>query len=175
MATAASLVAGTAAASQPGFVGYGIAAYQPMCGWICREVISGAQLNCSTIAADSMDGMGGMTMTDTLMTEPACYAADTAFLQTLAFCMHQHCGSLPAAARESYWERQAVGTDPGQPAPKWTYSEALAAATADGAPTVIWSSGPLNITSIINETVWQTDLDTEDTFWGQERQQEKYA
>ncbi|KAJ3023868.1 hypothetical protein HKX48_000054 [Thoreauomyces humboldtii] len=70
----------------------------------------------------NMDDMTGMSMG---MTSPDCFAHDSAFLTTLAYCISSHCDSLqvPTWKREKFWETQVTGDV--NVLPKWSYSVAL--------------------------------------------------
>jgi hypothetical protein len=48
--------------TQYGFVGYGVSNMQPFCAQACRDSISGASLNCSTVQSMSMSDSNGVSM-----------------------------------------------------------------------------------------------------------------
>ncbi|KAJ3181401.1 hypothetical protein HDU85_003721 [Gaertneriomyces sp. JEL0708] len=81
-------------------------------------------------------------------TSPKCRAEDTAFLTTLAYCMHSWCDpdKTPTWRREKFWEMSVTGDE--HVLPKWSYSEALAAVSER--PTVEFDSAPH---SVLNQTV----------------------
>lgn len=59
-------------------------------------------------------------------TSPACYAQDTSWLTTLAYCINQTCTDIPRYKLEAYWaERVTKNTRGNKLEPKWTYQETL--------------------------------------------------
>jgi hypothetical protein len=134
------------------FIGFGIQMYQPSCAYACRSVIGSAPLACSTDdhAGGGHHGGGGGTT-------PACRANDTAFLTTLAYCIHERCTSYNVDnwRLEKYWAENAVGRWEPIP-PKWTFGEALAA--VDKMPdTELAHHGTLNFTAKVGEEDWYAE------------------
>jgi hypothetical protein len=158
-----------------GFVGVGIVMSQPACAFGCRDAISGATLNCSTV--EEMTGMGGMDMNmgDAMVTtDPACYAADDVFLQTLAWCIKARCKGIAVWELEKYWREYVPGTWAVQPVPKFTYQQALDG--IEGMPTAVYNeTGKLGQTSIVAEELWYPAFHINVVFGDQERQQVKYG
>ncbi|CBX94945.1 hypothetical protein IAQ61_008388, partial [Plenodomus lingam] len=150
-----------------GLVGYGINAYKPRCAFACRDAIAGATLKCSTVM--EMEGMDPM-----VITEPACYATDDAFLQTLAWCISSRCKQVQAWALEKFWVENVAGTLAVQPDPKETYQEALE--KVEGVPSVEYAgTGSLNVTSVVAEEPWFAAFITDTVFGDQETMQERYG
>ncbi|KAF1940309.1 ferric reductase-like protein transmembrane component 4 [Clathrospora elynae] len=164
---------GTATRPGHGLIGYGITVYQPPCAFACRDAISGATLNCSTIM--EMPEMDGMDMGEEMaMTDPDCYATDDVFLQTLAYCVHSQCKDIPIWQIEKFWIANVAGTLVVQPDPKETYQEALA--KVEGTPSAVYNeTGTLNETSVVSQELWFAAYNTDATFAHQESMQERYA
>lgn len=96
----------------------------------------------------------------TMLTSSACWAENTPYLTSLAWCMHEKCAEFnnTAAELEYFWETEATGqSNAGQTgvAPKWTYSESLANASASPPTTVLAvNATSLNSTSLVNPLVY---------------------
>jgi hypothetical protein len=56
---------------------------------------------------------------------PECYAANDAFLQTLAYCIYSHCQTQANSTLQKYWELNVAGSEQDQPLPKESYHQAL--------------------------------------------------
>ena len=67
----------------------------------------------------------------TMMTSSLCWASNTPYLTSLAWCMHTKCAefNVPNSKLESFWEQEATGQSTAGvstvPA-KWSFAEALA-------------------------------------------------
>ncbi|EPS45668.1 hypothetical protein H072_340 [Dactylellina haptotyla CBS 200.50] len=116
-------VLATHVATQGQLSGYPYNPFAPYCAMACIRPLMAMMLDCSS------DGqmIGSMLMTTT--TE--CWADNTPYLSSLAWCMNIKCApfDIPASELEHFWETQATGqqnagaiTVP----PKWSYGEALA-------------------------------------------------
>ncbi|KAJ1565026.1 hypothetical protein HK096_004975 [Nowakowskiella sp. JEL0078] len=128
-----------------GLIGYGITMYQPPCAFSCRDVISSAELACSTMDHDMSSGSMDMM---TSSTTPQCFASDDAFLRTLAWCISKNCNGLPLSQIEHYWEKNVAGHDDVQPNPKESYQTALAKVTVT--PSQKYTKNlPLNVTMLV--------------------------
>lgn len=147
------LLAGTTAADGRGFIGYGKKMYYPLCAASCRGALEGAPLVCTP--HDSVD-----TGTHVHGATPAeCYASDTAFMQTLAFCMSTNCdrAELGADELETYWTLHLVGGGRINldPRPSKGYYETLE--TIKEAPTIEYVAGEmLNVTSLVSESTYES-------------------
>lgn len=96
----------------------------------------------------------------TMTTTSACWAENTPYLTSLAWCMHIKCSeyNITNSKLEYFWETETTGQsnagEIGVP-PKWSYSEALAniasPPTNQLTPTDTW----LNETSIVSALVYQ--------------------
>ena len=124
------------------FPGYGFSWFDPVCANACHYPIANAILSC-TAAEPSGDHVIGAAPSS-----PECFAGDTAYLTTLAYCINSTCDPIevPTWQREKFWATKATGN----PAvvPKWDYSRALAEVTAP--PTVEFNLMPMNV---LNQTV----------------------
>lgn len=95
--------------------------YEPICAHACRgAIVDNVFLSCSTTAQAGPNS-----------TPASCYAKNSYFLQSLAICLNQRCGSdsQTNSSVNAYWNQFAVGFAAVQPAPKWQYAEALSTAT----------------------------------------------
>lgn len=122
--------------------GYGFSWYDLVCGFACNNIIAGATLECT-----SMDHSGGHDHM-AMATSPDCYAGDTAYLTTLAYCMNAHCDPHhePTWRREKFWSTRVTGDE--SVLPKWDYTTALAQIKVP--PTVVYNdSSP----DILDQTV----------------------
>jgi hypothetical protein len=101
-----------------------------------------------------MSDMDGMMM-GMMSTSAECYAKDTAFLTSVAYCMSMKCNDfhIPASKLESFWEEQVTG-HPDIPA-KWSYAESLFNAHPSP-PTYQLTSNDtiLNFTSLVNPSIY---------------------
>ncbi|KAK4461312.1 ferric reductase-like transmembrane component [Cladorrhinum samala] len=100
--------------------GYGFYPYEPLCAESCYRALSSYMLDCTPTAAghDHDHGHGAAT-------PPECYAANTPFLTTVAWCFHTKCeqNGVPVSKIQWFWERSVTGSPSVQA--KWTYSTAL--------------------------------------------------
>jgi len=101
-------------------IGFGISMYKPNCAFACRGAISGAPLICS-----DMDHAGGLMGHGAPSTTPACFAEDSSFLTTLAWCIFDRCEGIEAWRLEQYWWEKAAATSSIRETPKWTYQQSL--------------------------------------------------
>jgi len=132
--------------------GFPVNPYDPFCAMSCLRSLSSLMLSCS-----SMGDMVGMMM---MTTQPACWAENTPYLTSLAWCMHTKCAEfdIPSSKFELFWETQATGQGNAgvQSVPaKWSYSEALANTPKPPkiqlSPVDEW----LNDTSIVSPLIYQ--------------------
>ncbi|EJT76711.1 hypothetical protein GGTG_06627 [Gaeumannomyces tritici R3-111a-1] len=139
-------------AAQYHLIGLGYLPYDPLFAESCLRSLSTYTLGC-TPEMDMAGGHAGHAMS---MTPPECFAADDAFLTSVAWCLHSKCADsgVPASKLESFWEQFVTGSAGRLPA-KWTYSEALAA--VDPRPPSRQpdaSDCELNVTSVVNPVVY---------------------
>ena len=101
-------------------VGYGNRPYDPICGNSCLQAFKPYLLNCSDLEAAKkpFDPLSPAT-------GPSCYAKDTPFLTSVAWCVSTKCAAdhTGVSELEGWWERTVTGSRLAPP--KWTYSVAL--------------------------------------------------
>jgi hypothetical protein len=108
------------------------------------------------------------------MTSPACRAGDSAYLTTLAWCMHTKCAedAVPTWLLEKYWAEQASGDS--AVAPKWDYGATIAnisqPPTRELAPDDV-----LDSTALTPEAGWQTQYGTLTTVEFEETTHARYG
>ena len=124
------------------FPGYGFSWFDPVCADACQYPIASALLSCTATEPSGDHATGAAP------SSPECFASDTAFLTTLAYCMNSTCDPIkvPTWQREKFWATKVTG-DPAL-VPKWDYSRALEEVTAR--PTVEFN--PMS-RDILNQTV----------------------
>ncbi|CAI6342457.1 unnamed protein product [Periconia digitata] len=168
--TSITLTSVSQARTERGFIGYGIDPSQPYCAQACRDAISSATLDCST-----MEDMGHMSdMMHMVTTSADCYATDDAYLQTLAWCISERCREEKSWKLEKWWSLNTVGTEDIQPDPKVTYQGALS--KVDGTPAVVYAeTGSLNTTSVVGDGLWIPAYTTNSGWISQEKQQVKFG
>lgn len=143
------------------FIGHGIDMFKPLCAFSCRSAISTAMLACSEGAGQSIFPV----------TPPACYAEDTPFLTTLAYCIESTCAeSVEGWVLEKYWREQAAGDK--ALLPKWTYREALSEVSEPPSQEL----GPvLNYTAVITQEMWEIHANSMDYYAWQELLHARYG
>jgi hypothetical protein len=78
--------------------------YDPYCAMSCLRSFSSLMLACS--------GGGEHVDMHAVMTSSACWANDTPYLTSLAWCMHEKCSvelKIPNSKLERFWETDATG------------------------------------------------------------------
>ncbi|KAH7036005.1 uncharacterized protein B0I36DRAFT_421557 [Microdochium trichocladiopsis] len=155
--TALALLAVSPSACAQLLVGYGNSPYNPLCAEACLRSFSSLQLDCEFLSANNDDqpdhsGSGHSRRHAMMDTTPECFANNTPFLTSVAWCMSTKCAEqsgVPDSLVQHYWEYWITGTKGAVP-PKWSYAEALAA--VDPAPPVAElepSNMMLNETSLV--------------------------
>lgn len=119
--------------------------------------------------------MSDMPMSMAMSTSPACYASDTFFLTTLAYCLNTTCvgsSEVPGWKIEQFWETEVTGDS--SVIPKWTYARALTEITTI---TMIEynSSMMLNETAVVHPETLKMQLEFNYIFDYMEMIQAKYA
>ncbi|MCJ1265028.1 hypothetical protein MMC22_004903 [Lobaria immixta] len=156
-----------------GLIGYGISMYHPLCAFACRDVLSSSILNCSEPMDMSEMGMDmGMDMGSD--TSPECYATDSIFLETLAYCMSTHCQDVAVWALEKYWNMNVAGNQLHQPIPKATYQQTLANMTTEPTDTLVMGES-LNKTMIVPYEDYEASYNAQGVFEEMEENHEKYG
>jgi hypothetical protein len=153
-------------AGSNGIIGFGLSLYQDQCCQACYDSLSALYLTCTTFDdAASMDMDMGMMKRDDMgdmpmgTTSPECYANNTAWLQTMAYCIQSNCDShgYPADKQPACFSAHAVM---GASTP--TFEESLPSV----APTVMLESDAmwLNVTSLVNNDTYYSTYGTEAEF-----------
>jgi hypothetical protein len=108
-----------------GLTGLGAKLYELPCGTACYEGVAFNPLICTpnTSKSHSHDHRRPKEPT----TPSSCFATDSSFLTTLAWCIRQNCPNVEAWKIEKFWNHYAVSRKifPVPPVPKWTYQESL--------------------------------------------------
>jgi hypothetical protein len=112
--------------------------------------------------------MGGMTMMGT--TNDECYATNTAWLQTMAYCIQQNCrvDGYPAEKQAKCFSTQAVA---GASKPTFQDSLPATAPTVELSKDAVW----LNVTSLVNRDVYYNTHGTLGEFARSEYIHTRYA
>ena len=141
-----------ALAPQNGLIGFPANAYDPFCATSCLRSFASLMLDCSNTTGDML---GMMVMT----TSTECYASNTPFLTSVAWCTHVKCAGLDLAPSEleSWWEtvvtgQQAAGVS--TVPPKWSYQESLAQVAKPPTLQLAAADTDLNTTSLVSEAVY---------------------
>ena len=126
--------------------------YDPYCAMSCLRSLYALTLSCSNMG----DTVGMMTMT----TSSSCWASNTPYLTSLAWCMHTKCAEfdVPNSKLESFWEQEATGQSTAGVATvpaKWTFAEALANAPHPPTSQLTATDTELNSTSLVPLDVYQ--------------------
>ncbi len=167
----------TAAGYQPGIVGFGISLYPDLCCQACHDSLSSLYLSCTTFGDDDgMGDMGGMDMGDAGdaapmgMTSPECYANNTAWLQTMAYCIQQNCNAdgYPSDKQAECFSVQALS---GASTPTFHDSLPATPPTVELASDATW----LNATSLVNSDLYYSTHGTLGEFARQEYLHTKYS
>ncbi|KAJ6257546.1 Ferric/cupric reductase transmembrane component [Drechslerella dactyloides] len=147
----ATLMLATSVAGQGQLNGFPASPYDPFCAMSCLRSLSSLMLDCSSMGQT----IGMMTMSTT----SDCWASNTPYLTSLAWCMHTKCAAydVPKSKLEWFWETEATGqTKAGAvtvPA-KWSYAEALAHVVEPVTVQLKAGDMDLNATSIVSPDVY---------------------
>ncbi len=150
-------------------IGFGITMYKPNCAFACRGAISGAPLICS-----DMDHAGGHSGHGSSATTPACFAGDSSFLTTLAWCMSSRCEGIEAWRLERYWRMKAAATSSVTERPKWTYQQSLDE-VAEPPTRMVNASEMLDFTGVVSEEDYEFNRRANVVFEEQETRHSTYG
>ena len=141
-----------AQAPQNGVVGFPANPYDPFCATACLRSFTSLMLSCSS---DSGSMLGMMAM----MTPTECYASNTPFLTSVAWCMQDKCApfNLEFSEMEFFWQTQVTGQQSAgvrTVPPKWSYQQSLQ--HINGTPTLQLSAMDmdLNTTSLVSPAIY---------------------
>jgi hypothetical protein len=149
--TAASLLIPSVSAfgEMDGMQGYH--SYDPLCAMACLRSIYSMMLDCS----DGGQRLGMIAM----MTSTTCWAENTPYLTTLAYCMSVKCDrDIPQSKLETFWENEATGQKSAGIATvpaKWSYGDALAHVNGTPSVQLIATDTMLNTTSFVAESTYK--------------------
>lgn len=156
LAVLPSITAHDHAAPVPnGIIGFGISLYQDNCCQSCKDSLKQLYLNCTTFpdgfdpsAEMSMEMMGG-DMSMMPETSDECYASNTPWLQTMAYCIQDRCNAdaFPADKQAECFSTYAVG---GAEEPTMEASLPPSPPTEEVAADAKW----LNTTSLVNQDLY---------------------
>ncbi|OBT83462.1 hypothetical protein VE02_07415 [Pseudogymnoascus sp. 03VT05] len=164
-------------AAESGIMGFGLSLYQDLCCQTCHDSLSALYLNCTTFPEDdhmdmSMDMYMGTDMSmDTMpMTSAECYAANIPWLQTMAYCIQQHCNAdgYSANKQAKCFSTQAVA---GASEPTFQDSLPAKAPTVELPEDAMW----LNTTSLVNKNTYSSIHGTLKEFTRQEYMHTRYS
>jgi hypothetical protein len=159
-----------AAGSKDGIIGFGISLYPDLCCQACHDSLSSLYLTCTAFDHGEMsdDGMGDMGMTG--MTSDDCYATNTAWLQTMAYCVQQNCNAdgYPIEKQAKCFSAQTVG---GASTPNFQDSLPATPPTVELADNATW----LNMTSLVNSDIYYATHGTLGEFARSEYFHTKYS
>ena|ERR1700753_1848277 len=108
-----------------GLIGLGAKLYDLPCGTACYEGIAFNPLVCTPKTSNGHSHSHKHAREPT--TPSSCFAADSSYLTTLAWCIKQNCPNVETWKIEKFWRHYAVNRKifPVPPVPKWTYQESL--------------------------------------------------
>jgi hypothetical protein len=99
-----------------------------------------------------------------IMTSSTCWASNTPYLTSLAWCMHEKCSvelSIPNSKLEAFWESDATGQKSAgvkTVKPKWSYAEALAGVKERPKIQLTKEDMHLNATALVAPNVYQAQF-----------------
>lgn len=170
------LVQNVCGQSGSGIIGFGISLYEDLCCQACHDSLSSLFLTCTAFAnetdADKMPSMAGMQEMSmpTGITSPECYASNTPWLQTMAYCIQQKCNAhgYPADKQVECFKKQAVN---GASTPSLRDSLPIIAPVIELAANAMW----LNVTSLVNKDIYFSNYGTAGEFARSEYLHTKYS
>lgn len=135
-----------------GIVGFGISLFQDLCCQSCHDSLSSLYLGCTKFPEGddmSMDMGMGMDMEKMGTTSDECYASNTPWLQTMAYCIQQNCNAegYGAEKQAKCFRTQAVA---GAAEPTFQDSLPATVPTVELSEDTMW----LNVTSLVNRNTY---------------------
>lgn len=85
---------------------------------------------------------------------PECYANNDRFLQSVAYCISQHCQDVEIWKIERWWTTKMPGTKPGQPEPKESYQQTLARVMTPPNVTIPTDQVLMDENTLVEEETW---------------------
>lgn len=166
-------------AAESGIMGFGLSLYQDLCCQTCHDSLSALYLNCTTSPTHegmdmSMDMDMDMDMDTEMdmmpMTSDECYAANTPWLQTMAYCIQQNCNAdgYSVDKQAKCFSTQAVA---GVSEPTFQDSLPARAPTDELLGDAMW----LNSTSLVNKGTYKSIFGTLKEFTRQVYMHTRYS
>ncbi|KAK3344491.1 ferric reductase like transmembrane component-domain-containing protein [Lasiosphaeria hispida] len=166
---------GLAEAAKDGVIGFGISLYQDLCCQACHDSLASLYLACTTFDHDKSEGaehegMGDMGMAMMGETSEECRSVDTAWLQTMAFCIQQNCDvdGYPAEKQDECFSAYAVA---GASEPTLKDSLPVTAPMVELSADAVW----LNETSLVNRDIYYSTHGTYEEFTRSEYSHTRYS
>ncbi|KFY34286.1 hypothetical protein V494_06907 [Pseudogymnoascus sp. VKM F-4513 (FW-928)] len=162
--------------AESGIMGFGLSLYQDLCCQTCHDSLSALYLSCTTFPEHDMDMDMSMDMDMDMsmdmmpMTSEECYAVNTPWLQTMAYCIQQNCNAdgYSSDKQAKCFSVQAVG---GASKPTFQDSLPARAPTIELAEDAMW----LNSTSLVNKNTYSSIFGTLKEFTRQEYMHTRYS
>lgn len=162
-------------AAESGIMGFGLSLYQDLCCQTCHDSLSALYLNCTTFPThEGMDMSTDMDMDMEMdmmpMTSDECYATNTPWLQTMAYCIQQNCNAdrYSADKQAKCFSTHAVA---GASEPTFHDSLPAKAPTVELSVDAMW----LNTTSLVNKDTYNSIFGTLKEFTRQEYMHTRYS
>ncbi|KAK0716353.1 ferric reductase-like transmembrane component [Lasiosphaeris hirsuta] len=143
--------------------------YDPICAQSCLQAFRPYLLNCSDLEAAKkpFDPLAPAT-------SPSCYAKDTPFLTSVAWCFSSKCPEESTAKLEGYWQQSVSGLK--AVPPKWAYSVTLD--KVDPKPPshqLTFNDTHLNRTSLIVESLYLSSWNGMSALYREEVNESKFG
>lgn len=135
-------------ATENGIVGFGISLYQDLCCQSCHDSLSSLYLSCTAFPGSDGASMD-MSMGVMGITSDECYATNSPWLQTMAYCIQQNCHADGYSAENQVkcFSTHAVA---GASEPTFQNSLPAVAPTVEVPADSMW----LNVTSLVNSDTY---------------------
>nr|CDP30161.1 Putative ferric reductase transmembrane component [Podospora anserina S mat+] len=139
-------------------VGFGLHPFKIYCASACQWALQAYPLECSEKIPKGFLGWA--------TTSSECKANDTAWLTTLAWCLHVNCKAHRMSELQAFWETDATRDmtnfgNTGTPVPpKWSYEESLQQITEPPRKMPVDTTTVLNFTALVPEIEYQAQLNT---------------
>ena len=115
--------------------------------------------------------MGGMSMDKP---SPQCYANNDRFLQSVAYCVSQHCEDVPTWKLERWWTKKISGAK-GQPEPKESYQQTLAKIATPPNATIPADEMLMDENTLVDEETWLANYNADYIFEENESTHVRYG
>ena len=145
-------------AADNGIIGFGLSLWQDLCCQACHDSLSSLYLSCTSFDQDEgMSMHNDMAMLGT--TSDECYATNTPWLQTMAYCIDQRCNAdgYSLERKSKCFSAQAVA---GAAEPTFQSSLPATAPTTELPDNAMW----LNETNLVNGDTYYATYGSEKEF-----------